>query len=593
MKRDFKNFLWKVWRSLGFPDPTPLQYDMADWLQYGPAKSILMAFRGAAKSYITVAFCLWVLYCDPDEIILTVSATNKFAGTNAHFAFQMLNEFEWLAHMRPRTDQRQSALGFDVRDARPKKFESFYADSIFGQITGRRATLIVPDDIEVPRTSDTETKREELRKASGELGGAILLPGGKVKVLGTAQNENSVYPEFATTKGYGMRMYPILYPTPEERSKFGSYLAPLLDKDLLENPALAGTSTEPSRFDEADIAGRELDWGRTEFARQFKLWLDAGAGNLAPLKLRDLIVMEWGPPMPGQPIKLPPEVRWGPTEANKVQGVDYDALHGDALYAPAYVTPSQQEWRPAERVVMYVDPSGQGTDETTWPIGAQLNAMVFVCHIGSSMEGHTEATLDKIALDAKKWGVNYIYVESNFGQGMFSSLLRAALLKHGVEATIEDDRKGQIQKERRIIESLEPPVTAHRVVIATPVLQADFEIDYPNIADAKQRFYRLTYQLTRITKQKGVIPHDDRVDGLASLLAKFIDFLKQQTEDARQQDREVALQEEIQKLIDTRAAQGLPTFGALPTGQGRFGVARQGGPSGSRMFQRRIMKRSQ
>lgn len=586
LKRDFKNFLWKTWQALSFPAPTPLQYDMADWLQYGPDKSILMAFRGAAKSYETVAFCNWCLYRDPDEIVLTVSATNKFAGTNAYFAFTMISQFDWLSHMRPRTDQRMSALGFDVRDAKPKKFESFYADSIFGQITGRRATLVVPDDIEIGRTSDTETKREELRKAAGELGGAILLPGGKVKVLGTAQNENSIYPEFATSKGYGMRMWPILYPKPEERSKFGSYLSPMLDKDLLANPSLAGTSTEPSRFDEADIAGREIEWGRTEFARQFKLWLDAGAGNLAPLKLRDLIVMDWGPPI-GPTLKLPPEVRWGPTEANRLIGMDYDALSGDTLHGPSYVTEDPTQWRPTEVLRMYVDPSGSGNDETTWSVGALLNSVVFVCHQGKSMDGHSKTTLDAIARDAKLWGVQYIKVEGNLGQDMFAELLKPCLAAVHHPCTVESEPVGQMQKEVRIIKYLEPPVTSHRVVLNARLLRDDYGVDYKNIADAKQRFYRLTYQFTRITHQKGVIPHDDRVDCLAALVKEFMENLRQRTEDAQKMDKEQALLEEVQHMIDVRASQGLPTFGALPSGQSNFGRPRQGGINASRMIAKR------
>lgn len=591
LKANFKNFLWKVWLALGFPPPTDIQYDMADWLQHGPLKSITMAFRGAAKSYITVVYCVWALYCDPDEIVLTVSATNKFAGTNAYFAFTIINSFEWLAHMRPRTDQRMSALGFDVRDARPKKFESFYADSIFGQITGRRATLVVPDDIEIPRTSDTDTKREELRKAAGELGGAILLPGGRVKVLGTAQNENSIYPEFATSKGYGMRMWPILYPTPEERAKFGSYLSPMLDKQLAANPSLAGTSTEPSRFDEADIAGREIEWGRTEFARQFKLWLDAGVGNLAPLKLRDLVVMDWGAPV-GGPLKLPPEVRWGPTDGNRMSSIPVDALHGDTIHGPSYATEDPTQWRPVEVMRMFVDPSGEGLDETTWSIGALLNGLIFVCAQGASMEGHTEKTMDAIAADAKLWGVNYIMVEGNMGGSMFGALLRPSLNKLGVMATIEEQHVGQVQKEVRVIGYLEPPLTGHRLVFNARLLKLDYDVNYPDVADAKQRFYRLTYQLTRMTKQKGVIPKDDRVDGLASLVKLFMESLKQRTEDALRNDREVALQEEIQRMIDVRAEQGLPTFGALPTGSARFGRARQGGMGASKLFQKsRNLKR--
>lgn len=585
LKYSFKNFLWKTWRTLGFPDPTPIQYDAAEFLQFGPEKSIMMGFRGMAKSYITVTFCNWSLYCDPDEIVLNTSGTHRGAALNAYFAFQMISGFDWLSHLRPRTDQRRSALAFDVAGATPKKHESFAADSIFGQITGRRATLIVPDDVELPQNSDTETKRADLEKAFGELGGAVLLPGGRIKVLGTAQQEQSLYPKLAVEKGYTLRMWPILYPLPEERAKFGSWLAPKLDRDLEDNPSLAGTSTEPTRFDEADIATREIEWGRTEFARQFKLHLDAGMADSARLKLRDLLVMDWGPPpKPTERLKLPPEVRWGPTKELAIQGLEVDCFNGDGIFAPAHVTPPDQ-WRPAENVVMYIDPSGGGGDEVAWTTEATLNAMVFICHQGASLGGYSQPVLQQIATDAKLWGVHTIYVESNLGQGMFGALLRPELLAIEHPCDIQEDRKGIQQKEHRIIAALEPAFTAHRVVINRRVLEIDWAVVYDTIEDTRKRFYRLTYQLTRLTKQKQCLPKDDRVDSLGSAVEKVTDLLRQRTKDAQDNDRNLKLQEEAEKMIAERKRQGLPTFG-LENLKGPLGMAIRGGIQASRFWKR-------
>lgn len=585
LKYSFKNFLWKTWRTLGFPDPTPLQYDTAEFLQFGPDKSIVMGFRGMAKSYITVTYCNWSLYRDPDEIVLNTSGTHRGAALNAYFAFQMISGFDWLAHLRPRTDQRRSALAFDVAGATPKKHESFAADSIFGQITGRRASLIVPDDVELPQNSDTETKRADLEKAFGELGGAVLLPGGRIKVLGTAQQEQSLYPKLAVEKGYTLRMWPILYPLPEERAKFGSWLAPKLDRDLADNPSLAGTSTEPSRFDEADIATREIEWGRTEFARQFKLHLDAGMADSARLKLRDLIVLDWGPPpKPTDALKLPPEVRWGPTKELQIQGLEVDCFNGDGIYAPAYTTPPDQ-WRPADQRVMYIDPSGGGGDEVSWTIEAVLNAMAFICAQGASLGGYSLAVLQQIAQDAKLWGVTTIYVESNLGQGMFGALLRPELIAIEHPCDIQEDRKGIIQKEHRIIAALEPAFTAHRVVVNRRLLEVDWLVTYETIEDTRKRFYRLTYQLTRITKQKGCLPKDDRADSLGSAVEKVMDLLRQRTKDAQDNDRTLKLQEEAEKMIEERKRQGLPTFG-LDGLKGKLGLALKGGLLKSNLWKR-------
>lgn len=583
LKADFKNFLWKAWMTLFGNAPSQLQYDMADWLQYGGGNSrdILMGFRGAAKSYIVVVYCLWCLWCDRDEIILTVSATSKFAGNNAHFAYQLINTFDWLADLKPRGDQRQSALAFDVNGAKPKKSESFCAESLFGQITGRRATKIVPDDVEIPSTSDTEGKRQLLLDRYGELGGAILLPGGAIKTLGTAQTEQTLYLELVNSRGYSMRMFPIQYPEIADLPKYGSFLAPRISQALMENPELAGTSTEPGRFDEADIAARRLEWGLIEFSRQFNLHLDAGAGNASPLKLRDLIVLDWGPPLPGEPLKLPPELTWMPSEATAVPGIEVDSLNGDSkVYLPANVS-APDLWMKADWVKCWVDPSGGGTDETTWTIVAHLSGRGFLCHQGADLRGHSKPVLDAIARDCKLWGVSNVKVEGNFGQDMFATLLIPAFAEVNHPVLVESESAGQALKEKRIVDQLEPVITAHRMVVNLRVLKADFHVDYPEVEAGKRRFYRLTYQLTRITRLKGSVKHDDRVEGMANAAGMLTSLLRQETEEAQKANKAKMVEREAQRMAELRKSQGLPTFGAFAEAVSKIG--RGGGRSGSHL----------
>ena len=70
----FRNFLYLAWEQLRLPDPTPVQYDIADYLQNGPKRSCIMAFRGVGKSWITPPFCSPVLL-NPQRNILVVSAS--------------------------------------------------------------------------------------------------------------------------------------------------------------------------------------------------------------------------------------------------------------------------------------------------------------------------------------------------------------------------------------------------------------------------------------------------------------------------------------------------------------------------------------
>lgn len=554
LEKSFKNFLWKSWRSLSLPDPTPLQYDMAEYLQFGGDWIELMAFRGAAKSYVSVDYCLWELYRDQQRKILNVSATGRFASANAQFAWLMLNNFDWLAHLKPRSDQRQSALEFDVAGAHPAKDASFTAESIFGQVTGRRGDTILADDLEVPNTSETEGMREDLAKRNGELGAAILKPGGKLIHLGTAQTEDTVYLK-QEAAGSALRIYPILYPTPAEMGKYGNRLAPFITNALAANPELAGTSTEPTRFTESDIARRELLWGRIEFARQFRLHLDAGVGDSKPLKFRDIMVLPLEPKG-----KVPADLRWGPSAETEIQGIQVDGVTGDSkIYRPVHV--GAESWGEPEGIHMSIDPSGEGEDETSWTITAQRLGYVFLLHQGQALEGYADSTLEAISEDAFKWGVQSINIEGNFGGGMFEELLRPKLLKKKASLAIETMNVGAVQKEKRIIGVMEPLVTGHRFVINEAVLREDFHVPYQSVDDASRRFYRLTYQISRMTKAKGCIKHDDRLDSLASSCAKWVGVLRRLIEQAAQADVEARMAAEAEKVIEARRAQGLHLHG--------------------------------
>jgi hypothetical protein len=83
LKADFRNFLWAVWRHLGLPEPTPVQYDIAHFLQHGPRRLVIEAFRGVGKSWITVAFVCWLLYCDPQLKIVVVCRPRRPRPTSS------------------------------------------------------------------------------------------------------------------------------------------------------------------------------------------------------------------------------------------------------------------------------------------------------------------------------------------------------------------------------------------------------------------------------------------------------------------------------------------------------------------------------
>ena len=149
---DFRYFLVVVWKFLDLPDPTPLQYDVARYLQHGPRRKIIEAFRGIGKSWITSAFVVWLLLRNPQLKILVVSASKERADQFSTFTLRLIHELPILAHLIPSEDQRQSKIAFDVGPALPDHSPRVKSVGILGQLTGSRADHIVAHDVEVPNT---------------------------------------------------------------------------------------------------------------------------------------------------------------------------------------------------------------------------------------------------------------------------------------------------------------------------------------------------------------------------------------------------------------------------------------------------------
>lgn len=144
--KDFRNFLFLVWQHLQLPPPTPIQYEIAEWIQHGPKRQILEAFRGVGKSWITSAYVLWMLLNDPQWKFLVVSASKQRADDFSTFTLRLIYEMPVLAHLIPKDDQRNSKIAFDVAPARAAHAPSVKSVGIFGQLTGGRANHIVADD---------------------------------------------------------------------------------------------------------------------------------------------------------------------------------------------------------------------------------------------------------------------------------------------------------------------------------------------------------------------------------------------------------------------------------------------------------------
>ena len=532
---DFRNFVFMVWQHLNLPDPTPVQYDMAEYLQNAPKRAVIEAFRGVGKSYITSAFVCWKLLLDPEVKVLVVSASKVRSDDFSTFTQRLINELPILHHLKSREGQRQSKVAFDGGPCQARHSPSVQSVGITGQVSGSRADIIVADDVEVPNNSMTQTMRDKLSEAVKEFD-AVLKPDGSIVYLGTPQTEMSLY-ETLPERGYEVRIWPSRYPDEKQVLRYSNKLSPFI-QDHLDRGSIVGDPTDPLRFDAEDLLERELSYGKSGFALQFQLDTSLSDADKYPLKLSDLIIMGV------DSEKAPEKPVWTRDPRNKLTDLPNVGLPGDFFYSPET---KLGDWIQYSGSVLSIDPSGRGKDETGYAVVKMLNGFLYVAECGGLKGGYKDTNLRSLSVIAKRNNVNLILIESNFGDGMFMELLKPVLRKiHNV--TIEEIRSN-IQKEKRIVDTLEPVMNQHRLVIDPKVVEHDYKTvqEYPVESQAR---YMLFHQMTRITKDRGALIHDDRLDALQMAVQYWVDFMAADAEIEIRTRKDELFDMEIEKFMN-------------------------------------------
>ena len=530
--KDFRNFLYIVWKHLNLPDPTPLQYDIAKRMESGPDRQIVEAFRGVGKSWIASAFVCHQLLVDPTKNILVVSASKNRASDFTTFTLRLINEIPVLNHLIPREEQRNSKESFDVGPAPASHAPSVKSVGITGQITGSRADLVIADDIETSGNSQTELMRIKLAESVKEFD-AVIKPNGRIIFLGTPQTENSLY-EKLETRGYLARIWPVRMPTQEQRERYGGRLSPIISS----SNQTSGVTTEPTRFTDEDLTLREASYGRSGFALQFMLDPRLSDANRYPLKLSDLVVHSL------DPKRGPSYVVWSNSPELRVNDMPNVGFDGDAYYRPMQVA---SEFTEFQGCVIAIDPSGRGKDETSYAIVKCLHGQLFLVDIGGFRSGYTMETLETIVRQAKIHGCNYAVYEANFGDGMFGELIKPVFGR--IHPCTIEEVKHSAQKEKRIIDTLEPVMNQHRLIVDPKVIEKDYQsIEGDGETQAR---YRLFYQMSRITRDRGSLAQDDRLDALAIAVNYWVQAMARDTQLAHQQHKEELLQKELDKFMQS------------------------------------------
>ena len=511
MKSDFKLFLQALWTQLDLPSPTRAQYAIADYLQHGPKRLQIQAFRGVGKSWITGAFVLWTLFKDPERKIMIISASKERADNMSIFLQKLIIETPWLAHLRPKAeDSRWSRVSFDV-NCSPHQAPSVKSVGITGQLTGSRADLMILDDIEVPGNSMTELMREKLLQLCTEAE-SILTPkqDSRIMYLGTPQTTFTIYRKLAE-RSYKPFVWTARYP--RSISNYEGLLAPQLQEDI-DNGAEPWHVTDPDRFDNDDLIEREASMGRSNFMLQFMLDTSLSDAEKFPLKCADLVVTSVNP------STAPDAVVWCSDPSNVIKELPTVGLPGDYFYSPMQL---QGDWNPYTETICSIDPSGRGTDETAAAYISQRNGFLYLHEMRAYRDGYSDKTLLDILKGCNKYNATKLVIETNFGDGIVSELFRKHLVQTKQSVDIEEVR-ANVRKEDRIIDALEPILNQHRLVVNRSVIEWDFKSN-PDAPPEERLLYMLFYQMSRMCREKGAVKHDDRLDCLAQGVKYFTDAL--------------------------------------------------------------------
>ena len=518
LQQDFKLFLQALWAELGLPSPTRAQYAIADYLQNGPKRLQVQAFRGVGKSWITGAFVLWTLFNDAERKVMIISASKERADNMSIFLQKLIIDTPWLKHLQPKSDDsRWSRISFDV-NCSPHQAPSVKSVGITGQLTGSRADLMILDDVEVPGNSLTEFMREKLLQLCTEAE-SILTPksDSRIMYLGTPQTTFTIYRRLAE-RNYRPLVWPARYPRQDKLSKYEGILAPEIQEDV-DMGAEEWAPTD-DRFTDEDLIEREASMGRSNFMLQFQLDTTLSDAQKFPLKMADLIVTSVNP------TTAPENVIWCSDPSKVIRDAPTVGLPGDYFYSPMQLV---GEWSSYDETICSVDPSGRGTDETAAAFLSQRNGLIYLHEMSAYRDGYSDRTLLDILERCRTYGVTSLVIETNFGDGIVGELFKKHLINTKQHINIEEVR-ANVRKEDRIIDSLEPVLNQHRLIVDRGVIDWDYASNKDSPAE-ERLLYMLFYQMSRMCRDKRAVKHDDRLDCLAQGVKYFTDALSISAQD--------------------------------------------------------------
>ncbi len=580
--KDFKDFLGDVQRDVYGWETTELQYDIGDFLVHGGSQIMIQAQRGQAKTTITAVFAVWSLIHDPKCRVLILSAGTKKANEISTGIINIINAMPELSCLRAdrsngdRTSTQAYDIHYTLRGAGMNP--SVACLGITSNMQGYRADILILDDIESGKNAGTQVQRDQLLHITRDF--TSICSEGRTIYLGTPQTVDSIYNSLPG-RGYTIRVWTGRYPTPEEIVAYEGVLAPYLLRKIKADPSLQtgggllGTlgKAVDDRLNEEILQKKELDQGQAYFKLQHMLSTKLTDEERYPLKLRNLVFMHLNEEeAPGKITWMPrPDLLIHPPVGSGVR---------EEMYRAAQLS---KEMFPYAGKFAYIDTAGGGQngDETVIAVTYFLHGYVFLMDVKAFPGGHREDVFEGIAEVLFKWQVNECYVEKNFGYGAFAQSLRPVVDEHyktysdgkQLGGCVIEDYWESGQKELRIIDGLEPIMARHKLVVNECLVQddADSTNKYPL---EKRRTYQLFHQMSRITRTKNALLHDDRIDAVLGSVRYWTERLSQD-EDVMMQRKAQEQRLDLFKSFHARGIEGVAGGGMVRTSRNAFSAFQQ------------------
>ena len=512
--KDFITFLRDVMVDLMGFDCSDIQEDIAAFLAEEDQYKMVQAQRGQAKTTITACYAVWRLIHDPRTRTLIVSAGSDLAVEIANWVIQIIMQMPELECLRPdvNSGDRSSVKAFDVHHVLKgaEKSPSIACIGITSNIQGRRADILIADDIESQKNAQTALQRERLMMLTKDFSSICM--NGDIIYLGTPQHIDSVYNSLPG-RGFKIRIWPGRYPTPEEMPNYNGMLAPLLLSRIERDPGLQtgggplgdrGKPIDPLLLGEDKLTKKEIDQGPEYFQLQHMLDTKLVDADRYPLKLSNLVFMDVSRTRTPVTVDL-----FKSKEAMIQPPIGFPIL--DPMYQSLH---HSDEFGDFQGCHMYVDPAGGGAngDELAYAVTKFIAGYIYLVDIGGIPGGYSDRELDFMTNVAETWKPNQIDIEENFGNGAFRQIWTPKLLaKHkcGIGEVWESG-----QKELRIIDILEPVIASNRLIVDKSLLEKDWN-STQKYSGQKRSLYSLFFQIARITRDRGAMAHDDSLDAIA------------------------------------------------------------------------------